>query len=33
MVYDRTNLYRLSGEIEALKKEVQAIQDSLAADK
>jgi flagellar biosynthesis GTPase FlhF len=33
MVYDRTNLYRLTGEIEALKKEVQAIQDSLAADK
>ena len=33
MVYDRTNLYRLSGEIEELKKEIQSIQDSLAADK
>jgi flagellar biosynthesis GTPase FlhF len=33
MVYDRTNFYRLTGEIEALKKEIQAIQDSLAADK
>jgi len=33
MVYDRTNYIRLSGEIEELKKEIQSIQDSLAADK
>jgi chromosome segregation ATPase len=33
MVYDRTNYFRLSGEIEQLKKEIQSIQDSLAADK
>jgi chromosome segregation ATPase len=33
MVYDRTNLYRLSGEIENLKKEVQSIQNSLATGK
>ncbi len=33
MVYDRTNYFRLGGEIEQLKKEIQSIQDSLAADK
>jgi hypothetical protein len=33
MVYDRTNLYRLSQEIEVLKKEVQSIQDTLAEEK
>jgi len=33
MVYDRTNYFRLTGEIEELKKEIQSIQDSLATDK
>ncbi len=32
MVYDRANLYRLTGEIEELKKEIRSIQDSLATD-
>jgi hypothetical protein len=33
MVYDRTKLYTLTGEIEDLKKEIQSIQDSLTTSK
>ena len=33
MVYDRTNYFRLTEEIGQLKKEIQSIQDSLAADR
>ena len=33
MVYDRTNYFRLTEEIEQAKKEIQSIQDSLAADR
>ncbi len=33
MVYDRANLYRLTQEIDSLKKEVQSIQESLVEEK
>jgi len=33
MVYDRTNYFRLTDEIDQLKKEIQSIQDSLATDR